>query len=63
MPQIEGGSGSVVVVRMCMMLELGLTASHTFVWGVIHSGGGINGPPFGHLLWPDLWQNQRILIV
>jgi hypothetical protein len=40
MPQIKGGSVSVVVVWMCMVLELGLTESHTFVWVVILAGGG-----------------------
>jgi hypothetical protein len=48
MPQIEGGSGSVVVVRICVVLQLvgalvcgrgGLTESHTFV-GVVMCAGG-----------------------
>jgi hypothetical protein len=52
MPQIEGGSGSVFVVRICMMLKVGLKEIRTFVWVVIHVVGGTNGPPFGCLLWP-----------
>jgi hypothetical protein len=58
-PQIEGGSGSVVVVRTCVVLEGGLIESQayvrTFVWDVIRDvegGRGTNGPPFGRLLWP-----------
>jgi hypothetical protein len=51
MPQIEGGSVSVVVVCIFMVLELGFTKSHTFVWVVICAGGDTNGPPCGRLLW------------
>jgi hypothetical protein len=61
MPQIEDGSGSVVLVRICMVLELvgalvcrhdGLTESHTFIRVVIHAGGDTNGPSFGYFLCP-----------
>jgi hypothetical protein len=34
-----------------MVLELGFTKSHTFVWVVICAGGDTNGPPCGRLLW------------
>jgi hypothetical protein len=44
MPQIEGGSVSVVVVWIFMVLERGLTESRTFVWVVIRAGGGGNRP-------------------
>jgi hypothetical protein len=40
MPQIKGGSGSLVAVWICMVVELGLTESRTFVWVVIHATGG-----------------------
>jgi hypothetical protein len=40
MPQIEGGSGSVTVVQTCVVLEVGLTENHTFVWVVIRAVGG-----------------------
>jgi hypothetical protein len=48
MPRIEDGSGSVVVVRICVVLELfgalvcghdGLTESLTFVRVLIRDGG------------------------
>jgi hypothetical protein len=47
MPQIKGGSGSVVVLRICMILELRPTKRRTFVCAVIHAGGGI--PMVHHL--------------
>jgi hypothetical protein len=47
MPQIEGGSVSVVVVFICMVLELGLTESCTFVWVVIRAGEGYQ--------WSTIW--------
>jgi hypothetical protein len=47
-PQIEGGSGSVVVVRTCVVLEVGLTESRTFVWVMICVVGG--GVPMVHRL-------------
>jgi hypothetical protein len=52
MPPIKGGIGIAVVVRIGMVLELGLTESHMFVWVMIRVGGGTNGPPFGLLMWP-----------
>jgi hypothetical protein len=42
MPQTEGGRGSVVLVWMCMVLELGLTEGHIFVWIGIRAGGGVS---------------------
>jgi hypothetical protein len=46
MPQIEGGSGSIVVVQICMVLEIGLTKSHTFAWVLIRVGGA---------QWSTIW--------
>jgi hypothetical protein len=47
MPHIEGGSDSVVVVRTCVVLEVGLTESRTFVWVVI--------PVVGGYQWSTIW--------
>jgi hypothetical protein len=47
MPNIEGGSGSVVVVQTCVVLEGGLTDSCTFVWVVIRAVGGYQ--------WSTVW--------
>jgi hypothetical protein len=47
MPQIEGVSGSIVVVWIYVVLELGLTESRTFVWVVIRAGGGYQ--------WSTVW--------
>jgi hypothetical protein len=38
MPQIEGGSGSDVVVWTCVVLEVGLTESRIFVCNELHLG-------------------------
>jgi hypothetical protein len=47
-PQIEGSSGSVVVLWMCMVFELGLNESRTFVWVVICAGVGYQ--------WSTVWK-------
>jgi hypothetical protein len=59
MPPVNHGSGSAVVVRIGVVLQLDgalvcgharVTESHTFVWFMMCTGGDTNGSPFGRLL-------------